>query len=125
MNKLYPRQAELYDNLMALADSADTFFFKDQELDGVTYRVFSYRIGSYQDWIKPDALECRGHTFRMEGGEPVSLVAWPMHKFFNVGEVTVSRLDEVRQQLQRLHDAGKLSLANLEKLLKELNDKLV
>lgn len=82
-------QLKLYDELMYLVETRDLFYFKDHELDGVGYRVFSYHMGSYTDFIQPSALECRGVMFRMSSFESdcaVELVSMPFQKFFNLGE---------------------------------------
>lgn len=83
MNK---RQTELYNNLMNLYEGEGTFFFTDQEMDGNDYRIFSYHIASYSEFLQPDALECRGHMFQMKDGEPIALVSVPLNKFFNINE---------------------------------------
>lgn len=77
---------KLYNELIGLMIANDAFYFKDQELDGVTYRVFSYRLASYSDFCLPSALECRGIMFRMDGRHPEKLVCRPMEKFFNLNE---------------------------------------
>ncbi len=82
------RQLQLYRNLSALANDEDSPFFLIEHIgpsDGATYHVFSYRLGSYQDFLRPDALECRGHMFRIDNDGPV-LVSAPFPKFFNRNE---------------------------------------
>ena len=79
-------QKEMYQDLMRLCSEVETFYFKDRELDGVTYRVFSYYMGSYTEFCMPSALECRGSMFRMEGDDPVELASLPFPKFFNIYE---------------------------------------
>lgn len=82
------RSEQLYQNLMRLSELEDSpFYHIDHEnpYDGYTYRVFSYRLGSYTDFLEDDALECRGHMFRLEGDDAV-LVSLPFPKFFNVSE---------------------------------------
>lgn len=74
----------LFNDLMTLCASNEAFYFVDHVYDGVTYRVFTYRLASYSDFRLPGALECRGHTFRLD--ETPVLVSLPMEKFFNVGE---------------------------------------
>lgn len=79
---------ELYNNLITLANDEDSPFYLIEHIgpyDGATYHVFSYRLGSYSDFLKPSALECRGHMFRIENGNPV-LVSLPFPKFFNLNE---------------------------------------
>ena len=79
-------QITLYNQLMALVDTNEAFSKKDQELDGIIYRVFSYRLAGYQDFCLPGALECRGIMFELDADQPVRLAAMPMEKFFNDGE---------------------------------------
>lgn len=74
----------LFNDLMNLCASNEAFYFVDHVFMGDTYRVFTYRLASYSDFLLPGALECRGHTFRL--GETPELVSLPMEKFFNVGE---------------------------------------
>lgn len=71
---------------MALCDGSDVFYFQDHVYEGNTYRIFNYRLASYGDFLKPSALECRGHTFLIKEGEAAELVSLPMEKFFNLGE---------------------------------------
>lgn len=77
-------QVKLYSDLMALCAKNEAFYFVDREYDGLTYRIFSYRLASYTDFLEPSALECRGHMFLISNG--VELVSLPMEKFFNKDE---------------------------------------
>jgi len=79
-------QTKLYNDLLYLTNINEAFFFKDQILDGCVYRVFSYRLASYSDFLSPNALECRGIMFKLLNNTPVELSALPMMKFFNVNE---------------------------------------
>ncbi len=60
---------ELFNNLMELCkDSQRKFFYSDDvSASRRTYRIFSYNYASYSDWLLPDALECRGIMFEMDG----------------------------------------------------------
>lgn len=81
---------ELYNNLMALCDNADTpFYFSDQSARGELYRIFSYHFTDKDSWLLPDALEARGIMFELDRNtlEPLRIAARPMQKFFNKGEV--------------------------------------
>ena len=90
--KVSERQKELYANLLDLCASTESFFYKDNpitdcDLDTRIYRVFSYRLPSYTDFCRPDALECRGHTFEIDSeGNMIRLAALPPAKFFNNAE---------------------------------------
>jgi RNA ligase len=83
-------QTKLYEDLMALVQSSEAFYFVDQESYGTMYRIFLYRLASYTDFCQPSALECRGITFQIEGegynAFPIRLAAMPMEKFFNLYE---------------------------------------
>ena len=75
---------------MALVDNHESFYYVDQFMEPDWYRIFQYRIASYTEFLEPNALECRGHTFRIsnEGpdADPEALVSLPMEKFFNLNE---------------------------------------
>lgn len=79
-------QQNMYDDLMALTSGSETFYFQDFNLEGATYRIFNYRLSSYSEFMKPSALECRGHMFELAGDEMIRLAALPMQKFFNLNE---------------------------------------
>lgn len=78
----------LYDNLIDLCKPEDApFYYVDHALDGVQYRIFTYRLGQYTDFIKPHGRECRGHMFEVDAeGKMKRLAALPMPKFFNLNE---------------------------------------
>lgn len=79
--------ATLFDDLMALCATNEAFYFVDQEgFDSKTYRVFTYRLASYTDFQNRNALECRGHTFRLDDDNVWRLASLPPQKFFNYGE---------------------------------------
>lgn len=85
-------QQNLYYDLMNLVDSSEAFYFQDVEKDERWYRIFNYRLASYTEFLKPAALECRGHMFEIEkSGSPeevtmLRLASLPMEKFFNLYE---------------------------------------
>ena len=79
----------LFDNLMNLcSDDNNTFFFVDTTSSMQSkFRIFSYYIASYSEWLKPDALECRGIMFELNENEvPIRIAARPPKKFFNIFE---------------------------------------
>jgi RNA ligase len=95
------RQRKIYDDLMKLVEAGESFYYVDQVLDitddgypvstsvlaQVTYRIFLYRLASYQQWLHPSALHARGITYELDAnGEPFALVSWPFEKFFNLHE---------------------------------------
>jgi len=79
------RQQQLYDNLMQLVNTNEAFYYIDHVLNETLYRVFTYRLASYTDFLSPDALECRGHMFRLDS-DGAELVSLPLEKFFNLHE---------------------------------------
>jgi T4 RnlA family RNA ligase len=86
MQTVYGR--DLYNDLMFLVSEENSpFYYVDHVMNGVTFRVFSYRLASYSDYIKPSGLECRGHMFEIDAnGNYVRLAALPPAKFFNFRE---------------------------------------
>lgn len=79
----------LFDNLMNLcSDDSNTFFFVDTTSSMQSkLRIFSYYIASYSEWLKPDALECRGIMFELDdNNNPIRIAARPPKKFFNLFE---------------------------------------
>lgn len=88
MNEL---QNKLYSDLMALCaprgEVESPFYYVDQTFEGDLYRVFTYRLASYTDFLAPNAMECRGHTFRINAaGEALELASFAQTKFFNLNE---------------------------------------
>jgi RNA ligase len=72
---------------MSLVNEPDTaFYIVEHQCEGVTFRVFNYRLASYTDFIKPSALESRGTMFEMKHGQPVRLASLAPAKFFNYKE---------------------------------------
>jgi len=83
-------QQTMYNDLMNLVENSESFYYADRELDSTWYRLFNYRMCSYTEFLAPNALECRGHMFRIscEGptAEVVAFVSLPVEKFFNLYE---------------------------------------
>lgn len=78
---------DLYNNLMALTEQSEAFYYVDQVKNGHLYRIFNYRLASYTDFLAPSALECRGVMFEIdENGTLRRLASLPMAKFFNYRE---------------------------------------
>ena len=79
----------LYNDLLELCRPEDSpFYFVDHKLDDNLYRVFTYRLAQYTDFLKPNALECRSSMFEVkEDGSFIRLASLGMEKFFNIGEV--------------------------------------
>ncbi len=83
-------EQKLWDELMALVDSNEAFFYADHSYLERWWRIFNYRLASYTDFLLPSALECRGIMFEIseEGkdADPIRIAARPMQKFFNYRE---------------------------------------
>lgn len=76
----------LYNELRALVDDEESpFYSRVVTFKGATFEIFSYRIASYTEFMRPSGLECRGHTFEITANGPI-LVSLPMQKFFNDSE---------------------------------------
>jgi len=87
MNVLNSYQINLYEELLELTNTNEAFFYKDAVKDDILYRVFSYRLAAYSDFLLPSALECRGIMYEIsDDGAPIRLAALPMGKFFNKSE---------------------------------------
>lgn len=78
----------LYHDLMTLVNEADSpFYHVDHVMNGETFRIFNYRLASYSDFLKPNALEARGIMFRIDSnGNYLELAALTPAKFFNYRE---------------------------------------
>lgn len=77
----------LYDNLLSICSSNESFYYKDAVLDSTRYRVFNYRLCSYDAFHSfPDALNCRGTMFNINDTNNIQLVSLPPEKFFNYEE---------------------------------------
>lgn len=82
-------EQQIFDELTALVAKNDAFSQKDfTSVGGGVYRIFSYRLASYSDFLEPSALEARGTMFLMdpESNEMIRLSSKTPHKFFNAYE---------------------------------------
>lgn len=75
----------LFDDLMALCESNEAFYYVDQKMGNTDYRIFTYRLASFTDFQNRNAIECRGHTFRKDA-DGWKLASLPPQKFFNYSE---------------------------------------
>lgn len=86
---------QLFYDLMSLCSKSETFYFKDFENLGSTYRIFDYRLASYTDFCERSALACRGIMFQVDDkGEFIRLSSRPMDKFFNYAENPFTMIDK-------------------------------
>ena len=86
---------QLFYDLMSLCSKSETFYFKDFENLGTTYRIFDYRLASYTDFCERSALACRGIMFQIDDkGKYVRLSSRPMDKFFNYAENPFTMIDK-------------------------------
>lgn len=78
---------QIYQDLVTLCGEDNGFFYKDVQLDSITYRIFNYNLCSYEQFHRhPSALNCRGTMFNITDPENVRLVSLPPEKFFNYEE---------------------------------------
>lgn len=100
---------ELYQNLINLCvDDNTKFYFADTVTSlGTKVRIFDYHVAGYNDWIRPDAMACRGIMFEMNGEIPVRIMSRPMDKFFNYSEVI---------GWEKLETAGNMKMPDLSKI---------
>lgn len=86
------REQEIYQNLMALCNAPGdaVFYFQDFPIGNgdTVMRVFNYRLASYTDFMRPDAMEARGIMFEVDDvhGTALRLACRPPKKFFNYRE---------------------------------------
>jgi T4 RnlA family RNA ligase len=78
--------SNLYVKLNDLVKKNNAFYCKDFVLDEKTYRIFSYRLAKYENFLEQGSLECRGHMFDITTESESKLVSLPMEKFFNINE---------------------------------------
>lgn len=113
-------QRDLYEDLMNLTKEGDTFYFQDFTYENCTYRIFNYRLSSYTEFLRPNALECRGHMFELDNeGNACRLSAMPMQKFFNLNE-NPSTMDLDLSQVVRIEHKADGSLISTYKHGREL-----
>jgi len=106
MNKY---QTDLYNNLYNLSKNNKAFYFTDSEINGHHFRIFLYRIASYEDFCKKGALESRGITFEMDGESAVRVSSLPMQKFFNINENPFTQnLDHTEYDIAMVKEDGSL-----------------
>jgi len=102
---------KLYENLMDLCKTSETFYFSDQG----PYRVFNYRLASYSDWLLSDALEARGIMYYLEDGKEPKLICRPFKKFFNRDENPLTmNLDLSRVVKAAIKEDGSLITSFIE-----------
>ncbi len=78
---------KLYNQLDELDKKTETFYSVTTKFNSNLYKIFSYRLASYTDFLNDGALESRGIMFKIdEDHNPIDLVSRPMEKFFNAFE---------------------------------------
>lgn len=85
----------IFNDLMALTAKNEAFMWKDfTSVGGGIFRIFSYRLASYSDFLEPNALECRGSMFRVdEEGNYLACASRTPQKFFNAYENPFTMFD--------------------------------
>jgi len=75
---------EHFDSLMKLCEGDSSFYFVDQVRNMCKYRIFSYRLAGYSEFLLPYARECRGHMFEIDSdGKMIRAASMAPTKFFN------------------------------------------
>lgn len=87
---------QIFDDLMNLTAKNDAFMWKDfVSPAGGLFRIFSYRLASYSDFLEPNALECRGSMFKVdEEGNYLGCASRTPMKFFNAYENPFTMYDK-------------------------------
>ena len=70
----------------------NTVQFKEEVVGGGELISICYMISNDELWKKPLGRECRGHSFRKDTGELISMA---FHKFFNVSEKDETQIHNV------------------------------
>lgn len=86
VNSMEMIMKHMFNSMMKLVEKNETFYFTDYTKLGNTYRVFSYRLASYTDFLEEYALEMRGTTFLIRPDADPLIVSRPFDKFFNLDE---------------------------------------
>jgi len=86
----------IFNDLMALTAKNDAFSWKDfTSVGGGIFRIFSYRLASYSDFLEPSALEGRGSMFKVDAeGNYITIASRPPKKFFNAYENPFTMFDK-------------------------------
>lgn len=86
----------IFNDLMTLTAKNEAFMWKDfTSVGGGVFRIFSYRLASYSDFLEPNALECRGSMFKLdENGNFLGVASRPPKKFFNAYENPFTMFDK-------------------------------
>lgn len=87
---------QLFNELNDLCNKVDAFSFKDYiSIGGGFYRIFSYRLASYSDFLHPSALECRGTMFEIDADcNFIRIASRTPQKFFNAYENPMTMFDK-------------------------------
>lgn len=80
---------KLYEDLMELVKTDESFYFKDFPLEDKVYRIFNYNLANWSSFQKAGALDCRGTMYDVTNANDVILVSLPPQKFFNYEEGNV------------------------------------
>lgn len=80
---------ELLKNLMTLVSETESFTCKDFTLHDKTYRIFNYRLASWTEFQRLDAVNARGIMFDVTDENKVKIASMPPAKFFNYEEGNV------------------------------------
>lgn len=90
----------IFNDLMNLTATNDAFMWKDfKSVGGGTFRIFTYRLASYTDFLSPSALECRGTMFEIskhdhDTGSYLRVASRTPQKFFNAYENPFTMYDK-------------------------------
>lgn len=82
-------QEILYSDLMSLVKNSNgSFIIKDYPIENnpnQLFRIFTYDLPKYSEFLQPNAKNCRGTMFFIDN-DKIQLIALPMKKFFSLGE---------------------------------------
>jgi len=106
---------DILERVMKIVEENDAFYYKDEIVDGTPFRIFNYRLASYEDFAKDNfALELRGLTINLETGE----YFLGLHKFFNDNENPFT-MDDEKWENARLEAREKLDGSLIQTIYNE------
>jgi T4 RnlA family RNA ligase len=88
-----------YERCLEICKNSDGIFYESKfQIGGFNVSVFNYRLATYEDFIKFDALELRGITFVFNRDGSIFRRFLLMEKFFNLNENISTNYESVKDK---------------------------
>ncbi len=85
-----------YEEALAITEQSEAFYFQSGYISGFEYKLFNYRLASWEDFQRHNAFELRGLTFIWDGKNWIRYIA--LKKFFNINENISTREDLLKNK---------------------------